>query len=364
MQATTQKIWQRWVTWRDGSDNGRIFQAMLIVGGGTLVVNLTAFLRELAIAYQFGTSDELDAFIIAFMIPLFTISMIPGSLNPAFVPAYVNIKETQGEEAAARLAGNILSSTLILTACVTAVLIAVSEYLLPAVASNFSEGKLALTLRLFYILQPILLIRAVVDLLRGVLNSQDRFALPAMAPALIYLVPTILIFISGNVFLLAIGTLVGYTLQAILLWVTVARKNIKIRWQRPRLNHELKSFWGQYLPAVFGSLIMGSSNLIDQTMATWSGSGSVASLGYGQRVTTFVVGIAVMAVGTAVLPNFSKMIAENRVQEIKRTLSFYTVVLFTSTIVAVGGLWWFSEPITRILFERGAFTAADTAVVS
>lgn len=364
MLTTSQKYWQRWLAWRDGSVNGRIFKAMLVVAGGTFVVNITAVLRELAVAYQFGTSDELDSFLIAFMIPLFMINVLPGSIQAAFIPAYVDVGKKQGQEAAAVLLSNVLSSALLIMLITTAVLMLGAEYLLATLVDSFSEQKFSLTIRLFYILQPILIIRAAIDVLRGVLNAQDRFALAAVSPILMYLVPTVFILVTGSIVMLAVGTLVGHILQAAVLFWAATREGIQIRWQWPQFDNNLKSIWLQYLPMVFGALIMGSSDIIDQTMATWLGSGSVSSLVYGQRVSTFILGIAIMAIGTAILPNFSKMISEERWQEIKHTVSLYTFSLFLLTIPIVAILWWLSEPITLIFFQRGAFTAADTALVS
>src|SRR6476620_9176850 len=89
---------QAWKTWRETSVNTRIFAAMLTVGGLTVLVKMVSAGKELVIAYQFGTSDALDAFGMAFLLPQFVIELIGGALNAALIPTYVQVREQEGFE--------------------------------------------------------------------------------------------------------------------------------------------------------------------------------------------------------------------------------------------------------------------------
>ena len=89
-----------WSTWTEQSVNRRILAAIVTVGGFTVLVKLAAVVKELAIAYQFGTGDELDAFLIAFLLPQFAINLIGGSLNAALIPTYIQVREQEGQGAA------------------------------------------------------------------------------------------------------------------------------------------------------------------------------------------------------------------------------------------------------------------------
>src|SRR5206468_5149600 len=102
---------QKWSTWQDRSVNRRILAAMVTVGGFTAMVKLAAVAKEMAIAYQFGTGNELDAFLIAFLLPQFAINLIGGSLNAALIPTYIQVREQEGQGAAQRL----LSSVMVLS---------------------------------------------------------------------------------------------------------------------------------------------------------------------------------------------------------------------------------------------------------
>src|SRR6266571_8112054 len=91
---------QRMAGWFDGSVNRRILAAVLTVGGFSVVVKATATLKELAVAYRFGTGDAVDAFLIAFLVPSLLVNVFAGSLSAAFTPVYIHVRETEGASVA------------------------------------------------------------------------------------------------------------------------------------------------------------------------------------------------------------------------------------------------------------------------
>src|SRR5690349_3413343 len=100
MISTLQHGQRWWDAWRIRSANTRIFAAMVTVGGLTVLVKIAAAVKELIVAYQFGTSDALDAFLIAFVLPGFAITLVYGSLNAALIPTYIEVREREGRVAA------------------------------------------------------------------------------------------------------------------------------------------------------------------------------------------------------------------------------------------------------------------------
>src|SRR3712207_5767634 len=140
----------RWDVWLKRSVNRRIFAAMLTVGGLTVVVKLVSAVKEMVVAHQFGTGDALDAFLIAFLLPSFTVQVVASAFRIALIPTYVQVREHEGQDAARRLFSNAMVwSTASLTA-VAALLALSATYILPIVASGFGPEKLALTRSLFY----------------------------------------------------------------------------------------------------------------------------------------------------------------------------------------------------------------------
>src|SRR6185312_13308527 len=92
-------------------DHRRILVSAAILGGGTVLAKLIAFGKDLLVASAFGTGDELDAFLVAFLIPSFGVTVLASSFAPAFLPTYIRVLQKQGGEAAERLSGQAMVAT-------------------------------------------------------------------------------------------------------------------------------------------------------------------------------------------------------------------------------------------------------------
>jgi putative peptidoglycan lipid II flippase len=113
-----------------------------------------------------------------------------------------------------------------------------------------------------------------------------------------------------------------------------------------------------------GSFLMGSTSLVEQSMAAMLGPGSVSALAYGSKVTALLLGIGSVAVSTAVLPHFSRMVTRGDWSGVRHTLLTYARLIVLITLPLTVVLIYFSEPVVRLLFQRGAFTEADTQLVA
>src|SRR5437588_2283341 len=85
--------------------NQKIFRAALIVGFFSLVAKIAATLKELIVARSFGRGDEVDAFLIAFVLPSFVLNMGMSALGYTLVPVFVEVRQRDGVDAAHRLLG-------------------------------------------------------------------------------------------------------------------------------------------------------------------------------------------------------------------------------------------------------------------
>ena len=358
---------QRIVSWFQGSANRRILAAILTVGGFTLVVKLTATVKELVVAYRFGTGDAVDAFLIAFLVPSLVVNVVAGSLTAAFTPVYIEIRETQGVPAARRLfqSAAVGSATLILA--VMGILLALAPIAATFLKGSFSPPKLELTESLFFLLLPIILLNAVVTIWSALLNAEQRFASVALAPVCVPLLTLAMVVVAGRlwgIYSLALGTVVGSLAQCGVLALALIRQGLPVlpRWNG--VTPELRRVARQYAPMVAGAALMSSSWAIGQAMAAMLPAGSVASLNYGNKVVGMGTEIGSMALATAVLPHFSVMVARRDWSSIRRTLRVYVRLIALTAIPTTVILILLSRSIVRILFERGAFTSADTNLVA
>lgn len=348
------------------SVNRHIFAAAMTIGGITGLVKLVAMAKELAIAYQFGTGDVLDAFLIAYLLPAFAINVVAGSLSACLVPAYIRAKEQQGQEAAQVLFSGFLWWGIVLLVGVSLLLAVVAPYILPWIATGFEASKLELVEELFYWLLPLLFIGGMTAVTGAVLNAGERFALVAVAPMLTPLVvfAMVLLFVDRwGIYAVVAGTVTGCMLEFTVIARGVSRRGLSLlpRWSGAR--REMMLIRQQFLPLAAGALLMSSASVVDQAMAAMLDPGSVAALGFGNKVPALILGLGAMALGTAVLPYFSVQIARCDWNGVRHTFETYTRLILLISVPFTILLYFCSEWMVRLLFQRGAFTTEDTAIV-
>jgi putative peptidoglycan lipid II flippase len=352
-----------WNTWQERSVNRRIFSAMLTVGGFTTLVKLAAAAKEMAIAYQFGTSDELDAFLIALVIPAFAVTLIGGSLNAALIPTYIQIREQEGQPAALRLLSSVMVVSIGFLVVLSVILAFTAAYILPLVASGFSAEKMAVTRSLYYGLLSTLVLSGVATTWGAILNAENRFALAAVAPVAtsIITIPVVIVMATyWGSYVLVIGMVGGAFIEACLVGWGLTRAGVSLVPRWCGTSPAVKRVFQQYAPMVAAAFLMSGTGVVSQSMAATLDAGSVSAFAYGSKVTNLLLGIGVLAVSTAVLPHFSRMVATADWPGLRHTLLTYSCWLLLGTIPVTAALIYYSEPVVAFVFQRGAFTEADT----
>lgn len=361
-----QKVTNLWKKIGNGSVNSRILAAMIVVGFGTILAKLLSVIKELFVAYQFGTASELDAFLIALTVPSFLLTIIAGSFNSAIIPTYIRVREQEGAKSAQKLfAGASLWSIGLLIATTFIMLASVPLYL-PLLTDGFSADKLLLTYQLLWGIAPILLLSGIANIWGAVINAGEKFAVVALLPMITPVVTIILLvgFHDWGVFNLVAGMVGGQLLEMLAIGVVLKRKGFSLRPRWHGYNPDLNEVARQYAPAIVGSFLMCSTTLVDQSMAAMLPAGSVAALNYGNRIVTLPIIIASTALSTAVMPYFSKMVASHDWKGIRNSFNHYLIIIFAASVPLAGCIILFSEPIVHALLQRGSFRASDTQIVA
>jgi putative peptidoglycan lipid II flippase len=356
-----------WGRFREGSINRQIFSAAVIIGVAALAVKVIAVVKDSVMVGQFGLGDQLDALLIALVVPTFATSVIAGSFNAAFLPAYIRTREQEGPAAAKRLFANIMVLDLVVLTATVLMLAILALPVLKLVAWEFAGQKLALAHQLFLLLLPIIVLEGQVILWGAVLNADEKFALAAWSPALSPLLIIIALFLLVPILGIkgvAWATVAGFVAELTVLGWVLARRGL---FPVPRWHSSVaatKEVYKNYLPIVSGAVMMSSTPVIDQAMASWLASGSVAALSYGSKVPASVCGLGVTALGTAVFPYFSRLVALKDYSALKHTLRTFVILILAISVPATLLLISASEWIVKLLFERGSFTAEDSALVT
>jgi len=237
----------------------------------------------------------------------------------------------------------------------------------PLIASHFSPEKLALSIRLFYAMLPVVLITGVASNCTAVLNTFDRFSLPALAPITVPI--GIMLgawFLSARMgpWAMVVGSLTGSIAQVMVVAWMMDTHGYRFRLHWYGMNEATREVAHQYWPVLLSSAVASGGLLVDQSMAAMLSSGSVSALAYASRFTGVTLTLLAGAVSTAVVPYFSRMIAQEDWAGCRHTLrTWVRVTALVSTPIAlalIGGSHW----LVRVTYQHGAFTARDTAVVA
>jgi putative peptidoglycan lipid II flippase len=348
------------------SVNRRILRAAASVAAAGIVVKIAATCKEFAVAGVYGRSDAMDAFLAAALIPGLMVNVIAESMNQALAPTLIRVREREGPERAQQLLSSSMLWMCMLLVAVSALMALAARGFFPLIASHFPAAKLDLSVRLFYALLPVVLITGIATNCTTVLNTFDRFALPALAPLVIPVSIVLGALLLGGrlgIWAMVYATLAGSLLHAaVVVWMMEARGyRFRLRWNG--MTEATREVAHQYGPVLLSGVVASGGLLVDQSMAAMLPAGSVSALVYANRFVSVVVTLLAGAISAAVTPYFSRMIAQKDWGGCRKTLRTWTkltaLVSAPIAITLIAG----SHFLIRITFQHGAFGRQDTAVV-
>jgi len=348
------------------------------VAAGILVTRVLGYVRERVFAYYFGNGAVADAFRAALRIPNALRNLLgEGTLSASFIPVYAALNERTDKAAARALAGAILGLLLLASGALTVIGIVFAPAITAIVAQGFDGPRRELTTVLVRILFPMTGLMVVSAWCLGILNTHRRFFLPYAAPAF-WNVAGIAAMV-GAASLLAGGASDLRGLALALAWGTVAGSVLQIAVQLPtcwRLVQGIplrvsvgpegvRSVLLAWTPLVIGAGVAQLSGLVDTFLASFTGEGGLASLGYAQLIQVLPISLFGVAVAAVSLPELSRDAApggqgtdalRHRLTGGFRRIAYF-VVPSAFAFVAAG------PAIVATLFQTGRFDADDSALV-
>ena len=340
--------------------------AQLLVRAGwitllSLCVKVAGLGKDIFVARAFGASAQLDSFLITFAIPMYVWGAVSQSFAVAFVPTLVRVRHAGGLPATCTFIRATTSKVVVGLALLTVVLSLTANWTLPWIGSGFDPDELALAGRLFAILVWIVPLSGISAYMAGILNGFETFAVVALAPIVVPL--TMLIAMLGfvpryGIQALAYGAIIAYGLELLILATSVWRKRLPLlpAWRRDPAEPQLLR---QYGHLIAGSVLMSASPLVDQSMATWLGPGSVSILSYGNKLVAVLVGTIAAALSAAVFPHFSRLAAAGDAQAIRKSLYGLTKSVLAISVPLTLAAIVLSRPIAQLLFRRGRGHGGD-----
>jgi putative peptidoglycan lipid II flippase len=349
------------------SVNRVIFRAALSVGAAGLIVKAAATCKEIAVAGVYGRGDAMDAFLAAALIPSLLVNLIAESMNQALVPSLIGVREREGREAAQQLLSSAMLWLGVLLVAVSGAIALAAHAIFPLIASHFPPGKLALSIRLFYALLPIVPLTGMATICTSVLNTVGRFTVPALAPIVIsvsIIAGALTLGQRFGIWAMVCGTLAGTLIHVSIVATMMHRStySFSLRWHG--MNPAVAQVGRQYGPVLLSGVVASGGLLVDQSMAAMLAAGSVSALVYANRFVSVVLALLAGAISTAIVPPISRLIAHREWQSCRSILRTW---VWNTAAVAVPLsilLIAFARPLVRVALQHGAFFPHDTAVVA
>ncbi len=331
-----------------------------------LLVKLAAMSKDIVLVGSFGAGRELDAFLVALAVPLFTWAVVSQTFSSAFVPVLVKLRQQHGLADAHDLIRVMFGKVIVTLALLTIALAGGASWFLPLIAGGFSPDQIVLTQRLFSILLWIVPLSGVSTYWGAILNASNVFVPVAFVPIAIPLTTLVVLRLlvpQYGLDALAWGVVAGYAIELGLLFASMRAHRLPVLAAR-RGHRQAVHIAQQYGYLFAGALFMSSSAIVDQSMATWLGPGSVSVLNYGYKLVAVLLGTISMGISTAVFPDFCQLAASGDAKAIKHTLKSLVKIMLLAGIPLTAPLMVFSRPIVGMLFERGAMTAETASLIA
>jgi putative peptidoglycan lipid II flippase len=354
-------------------DTGNIARAAGTVGAAVMCSRVLGLIREQVFAVLFGAGFVYDAFVVAFRIPNLLRDLFgEGALSAAFVTVFTGYQTTKGREATWRLASNVLVFITILLSAITLLGILFAKPIVRLLTDEqFAAipGKIDLTAQLTMIMFPFLLFISLSSVVMGMLNSNGRFFIPALASSF-FNAGSIISGVALSLYLprfgiqaivgMAIGTLMGGLLQLAGQLPSLFRIGFAFKPHLDLRDPGLRRIAMLMGPAVIGLAALQFNVFINTYFASSLIEGSLSWLNYAFRLFQLPVGLFGVAISVAALPLISRYAAVRDIPRLRETYVSAQTIAFCFTVPATIGLYVLAEPIIRLIFEHGRFDHTTT----
>lgn len=344
-----------------------LLKSLAAVSSMTMISRVLGFVRDTIVARMFGAGMATDAFFVAFKLPnLLRRIFAEGAFSQAFVPILAEYKTQQGEEATRTFIAYVSGLLTLVLALVTALGILAAPWVIWITAPGFADTpeKFDLTTALLRVTFPYILLISLASLAGAILNTWNRFSVPAFVPTLLnvsmiafslFLTP----YFDPPVMALGWAVLAGGLAQ--LLYQLPHLKKIGML-VLPRLNLRDTGVWRvlkQMGPAILGVSVSQISLIINTIFASFLAAGSVSWMYYADRLMELPSGVLGVALGTILLPSLAKTYASDDRHEYSRLMDWGLRLCFLLVLPCALALALIAEPLTVSLFQYGKFSAHD-----
>ncbi len=352
-----------------GQANRQIARAAGVVMLAFLLSQVAGLVRQIMATSAFGTTALMDDFNTANIFPGVLFNLLAGgALASAFIPTFTAFLTREDHPSAWKLASSIINLVVLLLATISLVSTLVAPQIVGLLAREYSPDRQALTAQLLRILLITSTVFGLSGILSGIINSHQRFLLPALASTLywigiiiglVFFVPSM--GIMGMAWGAVLGSILHLAVQLPDLFRLPSRKYTPTLGLNNPAVREVVLLMGPRLISVAALQI---SMIVTSIIANGLPTGSLSSINFAFPIMTMPLVVIGSGIGFATLPTFSAQFARGQLDDMRTSVTASLRGVLLLSIPATLGLILLREPLIAFLFQHGNFTALSTQMVS
>lgn len=342
------------------------------VGGWTLAYRVSSFVRDIAQSCILGAGVFSDVFNLAFKFANILRKLFAeGAFNASFLPIFSRTLQDKGKKEAEKLASQILTWLVFVISFLMIICLIFFRYIMHGYAAGIDPSSETFE-HLVYIgrvCSPYIGISFLVAMFGGVLNTLNRFAMPAGVQIILNLGVIAGLFVGAlwfpsAAYTMAWGTFFGGLLQLAILWINVKFCGFSIGFDISPMKEEVKTFFKKLISGAIGSGVWQLNVVIDFILLSFLPTGAVSYFYYTDHVNQLPIGILGIAFSTALLPPLTRAIHDKDNVSAEKQMNLGLLFAFIFTLPAAVILMTLSEPVTGAIYGRGNFGPEQVAAAA
>lgn len=323
----------------------------------TLFSKILGFVREIIMSYYYGAGNITDAYLVSITIPTVIFGFFGTAISTGYIPMFSQIERLEGDEKSLEFTNNLINLLLLLSTGVFVLSFIFAKELVKVFASGFTGETLDMAVNFSRISLVGIYFTGLISIFSGFLQIKGNFAVPALVgfPLNLIIISAIILSSRGNIYILAIGTLLATISQFAVVGYSAYKEGLRYRFKTNIQDPYIKKMVRIALPVVLGVSVNHINVLVDRTLASKLVEGGISALNYAGRLNIFIDSIFVLSITTALYPLMSKMVAEEDMTGLKAVVAEAMNTISLLVLPATVGAMIFAQPIVSLLFGRGQF---------
>ncbi|MBO4649750.1 MAG: murein biosynthesis integral membrane protein MurJ [Clostridiales bacterium] len=346
------------------SAKSSIVKAATLLTIGTILSKVLGFVRELCVAYKFGTGPISDAFVLTNSIPTILFQAIATAININFIPFYHRIDTQEGKN---KFTSNITNICLVVLLAGCAVMNIFPGIILKIFATGLSAETEVYAIVMLRIVAFSIIPIVLADIFQAYLQANQLFWSTALYGVVTNVVVILFTLASTaeQYFMLSLGTVLSHIIGLMPIFFAMKKRTLfKYKKYMNFKDDQLKSLVLLTMPLIIENVASSMSLLVDRNLASFLEDGVISGLGYAGNIGNIASTMIATAIITATFPTFSKLLANGDKDQFSKSFEKYASVI--SYLLGPISIFMIlnATPIVSFIFEHGSFDSTSTRIVS